>query len=86
MKLKKEFISYNVGEMSMLIPSGAADWSGLVRGNKTLGIILSLLSHETDEDAVVAAMERQCDAPPGAIASDVRRAVEGLREIGALDE
>lgn len=86
MKLKSEFIVHNVGEESLLVPTGAADWAGVVRGNRTLGAILSLLLEETDEGAIVDAMRNRFDAPEDVIARDVSRAIEELRGIGALDE
>ena len=45
------------GTESLLVPTGGAAWSGLVKGNRTLGVILSLLKEETTEAAVVADMK-----------------------------
>ena len=86
MKLKKEFITHDTGTESLLVPTGSAGWSGLVKGNKTLGAILSLLKKETTEDAVIAAMKERFDAPAEVIARDVKKALSELRRIGALDE
>ena len=86
MKLKDEFIAHDAGEESLLVPTGAAGWAGVVRGNKTLGAILELLREDTDEAAVVAAMRGRFDAPEGAVERDVARVVAELRKIGALDE
>ena len=85
MKLKKEFIVHDAGTESVLVPTGAADWAGVVRGNKTLGEILSLLVEETTEEAVVAAMRERFEAPEGAIERDVARVIEELQRIGALE-
>lgn len=86
MKLKKEFIAYDTGTESLLVPAGGAGFSGLVRGNKTLGAILALLGEDTTEEAVVAAMKERFDAPEDVIARDVKKALSELRRIGALDE
>ncbi len=86
MKLKKEFITHDTGTESLLVPTGGAGWSGLVKGNKTLGAILSLLKEDTTEDAVIAAMKERFDAPAEVIARDVKKALSELRRIGALDE
>ena len=86
MKLKKEFIVHDTGSESLLVPAGGAGFSGLVRGNKTLGAILGLLKEDTTEEGIVAAMRRRFDAPEGVIARDVQRALAELRNIGALDE
>jgi len=86
MKLKPEFITYNANGESMLVPTGDAEFSGLVKGNRTLGAILELLKQDTDEAAVVTAMLARFDASEEIIAADVRKAITELRNIGALDE
>ena len=86
MKLKKEFIVHNTAGESLLVPTGKADFAGLVRGNKTLGVILDLLKKETTEAEIVAAMAARFDAPEEVIARDVGKALSELRGIGALDE
>ena len=86
MKLKKGFITHDTGTESLLVSTGDADWSGLVKGNRTLGVILSLLKEETTEAAVVAAMKARFDAPEEVIARDVQKALGELRKIGALEE
>ena len=85
MKLKKEFITHQAGSESLLVPTGAAGFAGLVKGNKTLGAILELLKQDTTEAEIIAAMQARFDAPEEAIARDVRRALAELRRIGALD-
>ncbi|MBP5460831.1 MAG: PqqD family protein [Lachnospiraceae bacterium] len=85
MKLKKEFIVHESGGSYMLVPTGQGTFSGMVRGNKTFGAILSLLNDETDEETIVAEMSRMFDAPVDVIAQDVAKALDTLREIGAID-
>ena len=63
MKLKKEFLCHTTDQEAMLVPTGRAGFAGLVRGNKTLGIILNLLEKETTEAEIVAAMKARFDAP-----------------------
>lgn len=86
MKLKKEFITHDTGSESLLVPAGGAGFSGLVKGNKTLGAILALLKEDTTEEAVIAAMKQRFDAPEAVITADVKKALSELRKIGALDE
>ena len=86
MKLKKEFITHDTGSESLLVPAGGAGFSGLVKGNKTLGAILALLKEDTTEEAVIATMKQRFDAPEDIIARDVKKALSELRKIGALDE
>ena len=86
MKLKDEFITHNTKNESLLVPVGGSKFAGLVRGNRTLGAILDLLKQDTDETAIIAAMQARFDAPAEAIAADVKHAISELRRIGALDE
>ena len=86
MKLKNDFITYETGTESLLVPAGSAGFSGLVRGNKTLGAILALLKEDTTEEEVIAAMKRRFDAPEDVIASDVKKAISELEKIGAFEE
>ena len=86
MRLKKEFITHETGSESMLIPAGGAGFSGLVKGNKTLGAILALLREDTTEEQIISAMTQRFDAPEEKIADDVKKAIAELRKIGAIDE
>ena len=86
MKLKAGFIPYDTGEESILVPMGGAGWSGVVKGNKTLGAILDLLKENTTEAAIIDAMKRRFNAPEDVITRDVKKALSELRKIGALDE
>lgn len=86
MKLKKEFIPHETGNESLLIPTGGAGFSGLVKGNKTLGVVLALLKEDTTEEALVKAMQERFDAPADMIEADVKKALAELRKIGAIDE
>lgn len=86
MKLKKEFLVFDVGKESMLVPTGAAKFVGLVRGNQIFGVILELLKKETTEKKIVAAICEEYDGPKEVIEEDVKKAVSELRRIGALEE
>ena len=86
MKLKKDFLLHDAGKESVLIPTGGAGFSGLVRGNGTLGEILRLLQDETSEEKIIADMKARFEAPEGAIERDVKKVLAELKKIGALDE
>ena len=86
MKLKKEFIAHDTGSESILVPLGGAGWSGVVRGNKTLGAILGFLKEDTTEAAIIDAMKERFEAPEDVIVRDVKKVIAELRKIGALDE
>ena len=85
MKLKSNFISHNSSDESYLVPTSGAEFSGIVKGNKTLGAIIELLKEETTRDQVVASMKERFAAPEGAIERDVDRVIEELTKIGALE-
>ena len=86
MKLKKEFITYETESESLLVSAGGAAFSGMVKGNKTLGAILELLKTDTTEAKIIAAMKFRFDAPEEVITRDVKKALAELRRIRALDE
>ncbi len=85
MKLKKEFLSHNSDGEAYLIPAAGAGFSGMVKGNKTLGVILDLLKEDTTEEAIAAAMCERFDVPKETVGKDVSRVIAELRKIGALE-
>lgn len=89
MKLNEDFLIHNSGKEVMLVPTGKAGFSGVVRGNKTLGAVLEILKNNaggvTDAE-VIAAMREKFDAPEGAIENDVTKALAELRQIGAIED
>ncbi|MBR2993706.1 MAG: PqqD family protein [Clostridiales bacterium] len=85
MKLNPDFLTHNSEDESYLVPTSGAKFSGLVKGNKTLGAIIDLLKEETTRDQVVAAMKERFNAPEGAIEKDVDHVIEELKKIGALE-
>lgn len=86
MKLNSGFISHTDGEDHLLVSTGATAFSGMVRSNPTAAFIISCLEQDTTEDAIVEKMLAEYDAPREVIARDVKKIVEQLRGIGAIDE
>lgn len=86
MKQRKEFLLHNTGGEVLLVPTGAADFPDVVRGNRILGAVLELLKTGVTETELVAALRERFDAPEGVIEADVAKALAELRKIGALDE
>lgn len=84
MKLSNDFILHNDGNEIFLIPTGNADFSGVVRGNSTFRSIVELLQNEITEDEIVSALLKKYDAPEEIIKRDTEKAIENLRGIGAL--
>lgn len=86
MKLKSNFITQNIDDTQFLVPLGADAFSGIVRSNKTAAFIVDCLKTETSEDAIVDSMCEKYDAPRERIAADVRKVLDTLRGIGAIEE
>lgn len=86
MKLKKEFLLHHTGEETILVATGDAAFSGILRGNKTLGVILDELQKGIGEEELIARLEAQYEADEGEIEKDVRKVIAELRKIGALDD
>ena len=84
MKLKDEFITHNSDDESILIPTADAKFSGIVRGNKTMGKIIDLLKEDTTEDEIVSRMLEIYDIPEEIVRNDVKTVIENLTNIGAL--
>ena len=86
MKLNRNYLLHETGGQTILVPAGGAEFSGVVQGNRTLGAILDQLREDTTEEKIAAALCARFDGPEDAIRRDVRKALEELRRIGALDE
>lgn len=84
MKLNNEFISHEEGNETFVIPSGKANFSGVVRGNKTFGNVVELLQNDITEAEIVRIMLEKYDASQDVIERDVKKVIENLREIGAI--
>ena len=85
MKLKDSFITYNTDSDQIMV-SGAGDFNGMVRSNKTAAYIIDLLKNDVTVDEIVSAMLVRYDAPQEIIRRDVDKIITALRGIGALDE
>ena len=86
MKLNKGFITHDDGEQKLIVSTGAVKFSGLVRSNETAGFIISCLEIDTTEAEIVAKMQEKYDGPKEAMERDVKKIIEQLRKIGAIDE
>jgi hypothetical protein len=85
MKLKNEFMTHMDGENQMMVDV-SAKFGGLVRSNKTAAEIIDLLKKDTTEENIISAMLRKYDVSELVLKQDVRRIIETLRNIGAIDE
>ena len=53
MRLSNNYVYHMSHGEAALIPTGDTEFSGLVRGNKTLGAILELLQSDTTEEEMI---------------------------------
>ncbi|MBQ6970837.1 MAG: PqqD family protein [Synergistaceae bacterium] len=86
MKLRKEFLVHSEESGAILVPAGGAEFSGIVKGNSTFGEILSLLKDDITESQIITEMCANYDAPQDTITHDVRRILDTLRKVKAIDE
>jgi hypothetical protein len=85
MKLKNEFMTHMDGENQMMVDV-SAKFGGLVRSNKTAAAIIDLLKKDTTEENIISEMLRKYDVSELVLKQDVRRIIETLRNVGAIDE
>lgn len=86
MKLKDGFVTREMGGEQIMVATGAANFSGIVRSNETAAYIVNCLKTETTKEEIVAAMRKEYDASEEAIAAGVEKVLTKLRSIGAIDE
>ncbi len=86
MKINNGFIAHNDGEETLLVSTGTARFSGLVRSNPTAGFIIKCLEQETTEDEIVAKIQQNWEVSNEVARRDVRKIIEQLKTIGAIDE
>ncbi|MBQ7344979.1 MAG: PqqD family protein [Oscillospiraceae bacterium] len=86
MKLKEGFVTHEMGGEQIMVATGSASFSGLVRSNPTAAFIVDCLKEETTREQIIEKMLAKYDATPEVIGADVDKIVAKLRSIKALDE
>lgn len=86
MKLKDGFITHETDGEQIMVSAGNTKFSGLVRSNRTAAFIVDCLKSETSESEIVEKMTEKYDASKEMIAADVKKILNTLRSIGAIDE
>ena len=86
MKLNSGFISHNDGGEILLVSTGAAKFSGLVRSNSSAGFIIQCLEEDTTPDEISAKLCAKYEIDHETARHDVDKIISKLREIGAIDE
>lgn len=86
MKLNKNFILHHDGKETMLVSTGAGEFSGIVRGNETAGYILSCLAEDVTEAEILTGMQKKFDGDRDVMEADMQKILAQLRGIGAIDD
>ena len=86
MKLNQNFIHHRLDDETLIVPTGAARFHGLVQGNKTLAAIVDCLTQDTTEEEIIDAICARYDGDRKIIAEDVAEVISRLKAIGAIDE
>lgn len=86
MKLNENFVIHQISGETMLIPTAAASFHGLGEGNETVGVILTCLTEDTTEEAIVDVLAAEYTGSRREMREDVRSVIAKLRAIGAIDE
>ena len=86
LKLNENFIRHDVDGQTLIVPTGSADFHGLIQGNKTLSAIAECLTQDTTEDKIVDALCARFDGSREDIKADVHEAIKKLKAIGAIDD
>ncbi|MDD7517900.1 PqqD family protein [Ruminococcus flavefaciens] len=86
MKLNKGFITHNDGSEKLLVSTGASKFSGLVRSNETAGFIIDCLENDTTEAEILAKMQEKFNGPKELMERDIKKIIDQLRQIGAIDD
>ena len=86
MKLRNEFLIHQNESETLLVPAGSAEFSGIIKGNATFGEILSLLKDDVTESQIIEIVCREYDAPEEIISRDVKKILDSLRQVKALEE
>ena len=86
MKLKDGFVTHEMGGEQIMVATGTANFSGLVRSNPTAAYIVDCLKEETSREAIIEKMLARYDVSREIVAADVDKVLNKLRSIDALDE
>lgn len=86
MKLNENFIHHQIEDQALIVPTGTADFHGLIQGNKTLSAIAECLKNDVTEDEIVDTLCTRFNGDKEDIKADVHEAIRRLREIGAIDD
>ena len=88
-KLKDDYVIYDASsEERIAVATGdSADiFNGLLRANKTAGLIMEYLGTETTEDEIASRLMECYEVDENTVRADVSEVLDTLRSAGAIEE
>ena len=86
MKLNSGFLVHKDGDTTFVVSMGGTAFTGLARGNASAGSIITCLERGCTEDEIVAKLRETWEVSEELARRDVRKIVDQLRGIGAIDD
>lgn len=86
MKLKNEFITYKMEDEHIMVSTGNSNFSGLIRSNKTAAFIVDSLKSDTTPEKIATEMAQLWEIDQQTALEDVKKIINQLIQIGAIDE
>ena len=81
MELKEGFITHETGGEQIMVSVGKTEFSGIVKSNETAAFIVDCLKTEIAEK-----IRQKYDVTKETVTADVKKVIDKLRSIGAIDE
>lgn len=85
MKLKKTFIVNKIAGETLAVPVGG-NFHGIVKAVGCSDFILECLKKDSSEESIVEQILEEYDVSREKAAADVKRIVEQLRDLDAIEE
>ena len=86
MKLKEGFITHETGGEQIMVFVGKTKFSGIVKSNETAAFIVDCLKTDTTEKEIAEKIMQKYDVTKETVTADVKKIIDKLRSIGAIDE
>ncbi len=87
MKINSNFLTHELQEEYYMIPTSNAKFNGIVKSNETANFIIECLKIDTTESQIIEKILNEYDVnDKSKVEKDVKRIINELRKIGALDE
>lgn len=86
MRLREEFITYNMDDGQVLVSTDQSLFNGMLKCNKSAALIVECLSQECTEQDILDKLLETYEVDQQTAAADLERVLGTLREIRAIEE